>query len=189
MPKIIECVVTTVNARGEAHLAPLGLIEEGDDWILAPFRPSTTLRNLEENPRATASFLDDAEIFAGLVTGKKDWPLEPVAGWPAPRLAAALAHAPLAVARVVTDEVRPRFYCAKRAPVAHRPYSGMNRAKAAVLEACILATRLSMLPRDKIATELAYLQIAVDKTAGAAELAAWRVVTEKIDAHLRNSSS
>ena len=60
----------------------------------------------------------------------------------------------------------------------------MNRAKAAVLEAAILATRVHMLPREKIVSEIAYLQIAIDKTAGAAERAAWDRVMEKIKGHL-----
>jgi hypothetical protein len=59
----------------------------------------------------------------------------------------------------------------------------MNRARAAVLEAAILATRLDMLPREKIESELAYLQIAIDKTAGEAEREAWDMVKAKIDAH------
>jgi uncharacterized protein len=189
MPMIRECVVTTVDASGAPHLAPLGLIEDGAYWIVAPFRPSTTLRNLEAVPRATASFIDDARIFAGCVTGRKDWPLVDVADWPAPRLEAALAHARLEVVRIDADETRPRFFCRMSAIATHRPFLGMNRAKAAVLEACILATRLAMLPREKIATELAYLQIAVDKTAGPEELDAFGLVKEKIDAHLRNVAS
>ena len=42
MPLIREAILTTVNALGEPHLAPLGLIAEGEGWILAPFHPSTT---------------------------------------------------------------------------------------------------------------------------------------------------
>ena len=53
-----------------------------------------------------------------------------------------------------------------------------------MIEAAILATRLYMLPREKIEREIAYLQIAVDKTAGAAEREAWDWVMEKIAAHL-----
>jgi len=49
-----------------------------------------------------------------------------------------------------------------------------------VLEAAILATRVHMLPREKIETEIAYLKIAIDKTAGAAERAAWDLVMKKI---------
>jgi hypothetical protein len=181
MPLIRECVVTTLNAAGAPHIAPLGLIEDGDHWIIAPFRPSTTLANLETTPKATASFIDDAEIFAGFVTGQRDWPLVAVEAWPAPRLEAALAHAELEVERVVADEQRPRFFCAVRRIETHRPFLGMNRAKAAVLEAAILATRLHMLPREKVDNEIAYLKIAIDKTAGATERAGWERVMEKIN--------
>jgi len=182
MPLIRECVVTTLNASGEPHLAPLGLIEDGEHWIIAPFRPSTTLANLEQTPKATASFIDDAEIFAGFVTGKRDWPIEAVSDWPAPRLAAALAHAELEVTRVEPDELRPRFVCAVRRIENHKPFLGMNRARAAVLEAAILATRLHMLPREKIEREIDYLKIAIDKTASDAERRAWDRVMEKISA-------
>ena len=183
MPLIRECVVTTLTAAGEPHLAPLGLIEDGDHWIIAPFRPSTTLSNLEARGQATASFIDDAEVFAGFVTGRRDWPLAAIEGWPAPRLDCALAHAELEVARVAADEQRPRFFCAVRRIESHRPFLGMNRARAAVLEAAILATRLHMLSRAKIDSEIAYLKIAIDKTAGAAERAAWERVMAKIAAH------
>ena len=182
MPLIRECVVTTLNASGEPHLAPLGLIEQGEHWIVAPFRPSTTLDNLVKTPRATASFTDDAEIFAGFVTGKRDWPIKAVPDWPAPRLAAALAHAELEVCRVEADDVRPRFVCAVRRIKNHEPFLGVNRARAAVLEAAILATRLRMLPREKIEREIEYLRIAIDKTAGEAERRAWERVMEKISA-------
>ena len=185
MPLIRECVVTTINASGEPHLAPLGLIEDGEHWIIAPFRPSTTLVNLEKTLKATASFIDDAEIFAGFVTGKRNWPIETIADWPAPRLAAALAHAELEVIRVEPDELRPRFVCAVRRIENHKPFLGMNRARAAVLEAAILATRLHMLPREKVEHEIEYLKIAIDKTAGDVERRAWERVMEKISAGAR----
>jgi hypothetical protein len=40
-----------------------------------------------------------------------------------------------------------------------------------------------MLPREKIDSEIAYLRIAIDKTAGAGERAAWDRVMAKISAH------
>jgi hypothetical protein len=188
MPMIRECIVTTVTPNGDAHIAPLGLIEAGDYWIIAPFRPSATLRNLEEIGKATANFVDDVRIFAGCVTGKKDWSLVELADWPAPRLSAALSHAELEVVRVEPDDLRPRFFCRVTKIESHRPFLGFNRAQAAVVEAAILATRLNMLPREKIEKELAYLQIAVDKTAGAAEREAWDAVTAKISAHLKTTA-
>jgi len=66
--------------------------------------------------------------------------------------------------------------------VTHAPFLGFNRAQAAVIEAAILVSRLDMLPRNKIEQEIAYLQIAVGKTAGAAEQEAWQWLIERIAA-------
>ncbi|ALL69858.1 DUF447 family protein (plasmid) [Paraburkholderia caribensis MBA4] len=63
----------------------------------------------------------------------------------------------------------------------HAPFSGFNRAQAAVVEGAILVSRLFMLPADKIDREMAYLQIAIDKTAGPDELAAWQWITAAVE--------
>jgi hypothetical protein len=173
MPMIRECVVTTIDATGHLHVAPLGLIQEGDNWIIAPFRPSATLHNLKSVPFATANYVDDVRIIAGCLTGRRDWPIVDVSGHPVPRLAAALAHGELKVVRVEEDERRPRFHCSVSRVAMHAPFRGLNRAKAAVVEAAILVSRLSMLPRDKVDSEIAYLKIAIDKTAGPEEQEAW----------------
>ena len=52
-------------------------------------------------------------------------------------------------------------------------FPGFNRAQAAVIEGAVLVSRLGMLPRDKVETEMDYLQIAIDKTAGPLEQEAW----------------
>ena len=83
-------------------------------------------------------------------------------------LEGALAHAELAVDHVEEDELRPRFHCRIVHEGNHAPFKGFNRAQAAVIETAILASRLHMLPREKIERELGYLQIAVEKTAGPA---------------------
>ena len=54
MPVIRETIVTTASAEGRAHLAPLGIIVEGAEFVLAPFRPSTTLENLRAVPFAVS---------------------------------------------------------------------------------------------------------------------------------------
>ena len=182
MPLIHECVVTTLTQDSKPHIAPLGLIEDGENWIIAPFRPSTTLTNLYSCNNVTASFTDNALIFAKLVTGNCNIPLLPISSWPAPRLADALGHAELEVIDIVEDDLRPRFICKVRRIETYQPFLGMNRARAAVLEAAILSTRLNRLSREKIDQELAYLKIAIDKTAGPIELEAWRLVLEKINA-------
>jgi hypothetical protein len=62
----------------------------------------------------------------------------------------------------------------------HAPFRGLNRAKAAVLEAAILVSRLSMLPREKVDNEIAFLSISVEKTAGPEEREAWDWLMEAV---------
>ena len=47
----------------------------------------------------------------------------------------------------------------------------------------MLVSRLHMLPMDKIESEMNYLQIAIDKTAGVAEHEAWGWLREAVQAH------
>jgi hypothetical protein len=182
MPMIRETIVTTVNPGGAVHIAPLGIIADEDGWIIAPFRPSTTLDNLRAVPFAVANYTDDVRVFAGCLTGRRAWPTTAANSVPVPRLAGALAHAELAVSRIAEDEQRPRFHCRVVQTISHAPFQGFNRAQAAVIEAAILVSRLQMLPREKVKQEMAYLEIAIAKTAGPAELEAWNWLSEKIQA-------
>lgn len=183
MPMIRETIVTTMSAAGVVHIAPLGIIADGDGWIIAPFRPSTTLENLRAVPFAVANFIDDVRVFAGCLTGRTSWPTTASDRVPVPRLAVALAHAELAVRNVIDDEQRPRFHCRVVHRATHAPFAGFNRAQAAVIEAAILVSRLHILPREKIGSEIAYLETAVSKTAGPAEQEAWDWLMERINAH------
>jgi uncharacterized protein len=182
MPMIREIIVSTLDGVGQVHFAPLGIIADGDGWILAPFRPSTTLDNLRVVPFAVANFTDDVRVFAGCLTGRGGWPTAASEEIAIPRFAGALAHAELAVTYVTEDELRPRFHCRVLRTAAHAPFQGFNRAQAAVIEAAILVSRLRMLPREKVEREIAYLEIAVSKTASAAEEEAWTWLKEGIRA-------
>jgi uncharacterized protein len=179
---IRECIVTTADRGGSVHIAPLGLMAEEEGWVLAPFRPSTTLENLRAVPYAVANYTDDVRIFAGCLTGRREWPLTASIEVPVRRLAGALAHAELAVVNVTEDELRPRFHCRIVQLASHCPFLGLNRAKAAVIEAAILVSRLDLLPREKVEREVEYLRIAVEKTAGPDERQAWGWLMEKIRA-------
>jgi uncharacterized protein len=182
MPLIVETIVTTKNAKGEVHIAPLGLIAEGANWVLAPFRPSRTLDNLREVPFAVASHTDDVRVFAGSLTGRKGWETRPAEKVDGAVLENAVSHWELAVDRVIEDDLRPRFSCRLVRAASHRPWGGFNRAQAAVLECAVLVSRLKMLPVDKVEAELKYLEIAVSKTAGECEQEAWGWLMERIAA-------
>jgi hypothetical protein len=180
---IRETIVTTCSAAGVVHVAPFGLIEQEGGWEIAPFHPSTTLDNLRAVPELVANHVDDVRIFAGCLTGRRDWPWVPSARIRPPRLAAALAHAELRVERIAEDAERPRLFCRVIHRAQHAPFQGFNRAQAAVIEGAILVSRLAMLPRTKIEQEMAHLALAVGKTAGPAEQEAWGWLAQAVRAH------
>jgi len=182
MPRIVETIATTTSASGEAHIAPLGLIEDGEGWIVAPFKPSRTLDNLRVNPFIVASHTSDVRVFAGCVTGRRNWPLVSAAKIKGVYVEGAHAHWELAVDRITEDDERPRFHCRLVHVANHTPWEGFNRAQGAVLELAVVTTRLHMLPPEKIENELKYLEIAITKTAGPREKEAWGWLMEKVEA-------
>jgi hypothetical protein len=159
----------------------MGVRESEGRVILAPFRPSTTLDNVLATGCATVNLSDDVRVFAGCLTGRRNWPTLPCVRTPGVRLDGALAHRELKLAGVEDDAQRPRLYMDVVYEQTHGAFRGFNRAQAAVLECAILVSRLHMLPAEKIDAELEYLAIAIDKTAGPAELEAWSWLLERIE--------
>src|SRR5680860_780472 len=186
---IRECIVTTRGENGDAHVAPMGVHVRDNALIIAPFRPSTTLENLLREGNACINYTDDVRVFAGCLTGRRDWPVHAADHIQGLRLAESLAHAEVEIARIDEDELRPRFHCKVVFEATHAPFRGYNRAQAAVLELAILVSRLDRLALDKIESEIEYLKIAIEKTAGPRERQAWEWLMANIDAHDKRSPS
>jgi hypothetical protein len=173
---IFETIVTTCSQSGRVHVAPMGVRYAGDDVVLKPFRPSATLENVLTTRSAVLNLVDDVRVFAGCVTGRREWPvveLEPPLPWRAVRLEGALNHVMLRLENSDDDPERPTLRMRRSSEAIHAPWRGFNRAQAAVIEGAVLVSRLRMLPREKVEAEMRYLQIAIDKTAGPIEREAW----------------
>lgn len=183
---IFETIITTVNLAGEPHIAPFGVRYQGEHVLIAPYKPSTTLENILATKTATLNITDDVRVFAVALTNRissANIKLTPLranahAGY---RLTHVLSHSELHLIQVKDDTTRSQLMMQKIHTETHAPFLGFNRAQAAVIELSILVSRLHMLPREKIEEELAYLQIAINKTAGERELEAWGWLTEKIE--------
>ena len=65
-----------------------------------------------------------------------------------------------------------------------REFWGFNRAKHAVIEAAILATRLHLIAHDEIAAEFRKLRVIVTKTGGPAETEAMDFLEARLRAEV-----
>jgi uncharacterized protein len=177
---IIETIVTTVDASGSINFAPMG-VEWGDETIvLKPFLETTTFRNLNATGVAVVNLTDDAMLFAQGAISSPQFPSTAATVVKGAVLEAACSWREL---RVVTiDATPPRSRIEAR--VVHRgtrrEFIGFNRARHAVLEAAILATRTHLLPAEQIREEYARLQVVVDKTAGPREREAMDLLTQYV---------
>ena len=182
---IFETIICTVNIDYKPHITPFGVqfegVKENARVIIAPYKPSTTLNNILATKFAVMNMTDDVRVFAGALTGRNDWPLLPINNNMGYRLADCLAHTVLQLLEVRDDETRPQLLMQAINSENHQFFQGFNRAQAAVVELSILVSRLHILPKEKVLAERAYLQIAIDKTAGEREFEAWRWLTEKVD--------
>jgi hypothetical protein len=177
---IIETIVTTVDANGSINFAPMG-VEWGEETIvLKPFLETTTFRNLNATGVAVVNLTDDAMLFAQGAISSPQFPSIPATVVKGAVLEAACSWRELRVVTIDATPPRSRI----EAQVVHRgtrrEFIGFNRARHAVLEAAILATRTHLIPAGQIREEYARLQVVVDKTAGPREREAMDLLTQYV---------
>ena len=190
MPFIRETIVTTINEDGSVKISPLGVHIVGKELHIKPFKPSITLDNIIRHKSGVINYVDDVRVFSGCITKRKmDWGTVEVGSVKNHRLDIACAHTEFSVIDTIKDEQRPTLICKPINEVAHRIFYGYNRAQSAVIELCILVSRLHILDIKKIQDELQYLSIAIEKTAGDKELEAWDWLIEKIDKYIEENKN
>jgi hypothetical protein len=166
---IIETIMTTRDREGRVNIAPMG-VEWGEARIIVkPFLETTTFRNLRDTGVGVVNLTDDVLIFARAAISSPEFPTRPAERVRGVVLEAACSWRELEVLHL--DDTPPRARIETRIVHAgvQREFLGFNRARHAVLEAAILATRTHLLPAQEIRDELRRLQVIVDKTAGPRE--------------------
>ena len=177
---IIESILTSTDPRGAVNFAPMG-VEWGEDVIvIKPFLETTTFKNLEATGVAVVNLTDDVMLFAQGAIANVEFPATAAAVVRGVVLEAACSWREVRVEAL--DATPPRARIATR--VVHhgvqREFLGFNRARHAVLEAAILATRIHLLPPEQIRDEFARLQVIVDKTAGPRERDAMALLSDYV---------
>lgn len=177
---ILEGIVTSCDKSGTVNVAPMGPVVDASmaSLLLRPYKTSNTYRNLKERRCGVFHVVDDVLLLARAAIG--DLPATP------PTFAAkkvdgvvlesACRWYEFEIERFDDTEERTSL----QARVVHagrlRDFFGFNRAKHAVLEATILATRLDFLSREEVLRQFEALRVAVEKTAGPAEREAFALL-------------
>lgn len=188
---ILEGLVTTIAADGTPNIAPMGpLVDvQMQQFVLRPYQTSGTYANLKRTRQGVLHVTDDVEMLARAAVDQLA---------PLPRLMKAKKVEGVVIAeacrwyefRVASlDDRAPRttIACQVVARGRIRDFFGFNRAKHAVLEAAILATRLDFLPAEEVCAEFRRLAVLVDKTAGDQERHAFQFLQEYVAGKLGRS--
>lgn len=187
--RILEAIVTTANEDGTTNIAPMGpLVDEGmQTFVLRPFRTSTTYQNLLRTAAGVLHITDDVLLFARAAVGNLH---------PEPMF---LPDQPLVLADVcrwyrfeivsVDDSSERSVMIAQTTEKGRlRDGFGFNRAKHAVLEAAILATRVQFLPAAELVAEYERLEVPIHKTGGTDEHRAFRLLESFVKQALQSSA-
>jgi len=181
---ILEGIVTTINEDRTPNISPMGpLVDERmTQFVLRPYKTSKTYANLKRTGEGVLHITDDVELMARAAVKQLD---------PLPKLAQAKKVDGVVIAdacrwyefKVATSDDqadRTTIACDIVAQGRVRDFFGFNRAKHAVVEAAILASRLRLLPAEEVCGEFRRLAVLVDKTAGEQERRAFRFLDEYV---------
>lgn len=169
---ILEGLVTTVGSAGQVHLAPMGPRVRADwsGFVLRPFPSSTTFQNLKRTRQGVLHVTDDVGLLARAAVGRapavETIPAAAVEGF---IITDCCRYYEFRVTTLDESQERMHIDCEVVATGTRREFFGLNRAKHAVVEAAILATRLHILPLEEVLADYRKLRVLVDKTGGPAE--------------------
>ncbi|MBO0769732.1 MAG: DUF447 family protein [Solirubrobacterales bacterium] len=181
---LLETVMTTTGTDGVVNCAAMGVRWGEREVAFWPFHGTRTLRNLRAHGEAVVHLTDDVLLFVQSALGRPQ---------PAVRAATEISGSVIEQAshwrELVVSEITPAGARALvRAKVvasgtgAAEP-AGLCRARHAVVEASILASRVRVLGAEHVRAELERLQPLVDKTAGPREREAMAYVREYLADH------
>jgi len=172
---ILEAIITTTNPDGSMNVSPMGPWIENDPsngFELRPYETSRTFANLQERPFGVLHVTDDVMLFARAAIGKLN-ELPPSRSAEKNESAQILNDAcrwyEFKAVYFETSEPRKNIRCEVVAAGRQRDFWGFNRARHAVLEAAILATRVDFIPVQEIKRQFEPLRVNVDKTGGQTE--------------------
>lgn len=179
---ILEGLCTTINADGTLNVAPMGPVvdEELTRFLFRPFQSSMTFANLQRTGCGVFHVTDDVGMIALAAIGQlaelpETFGATAIDGQV---IASACRWYEFEVESIDASEQRSEVTTVIKHVGRLRDYWGLNRARHAILEAAILATRLHLLDHKVVRQELDRLRVIVKKTANESDARVFEQVFE-----------
>lgn len=182
---ILEGIVTTRRLDGTINVAPMGpeIDERHSEWqrlVLRPFPTSRTFQNLRATGEGVFHVTDDVLLMAKATIQDVLPPMVASTTIETSRLQDCCRYYEFRVESFDDSNERGRI----DAKVVHadrvRDFLGLNRAKHAVVEAAILASRIGLLQRDEILARMEELWPLIRKTGGTQEKEAFDLLNRYV---------
>lgn len=187
--RILEGIVTTVSVDESINIAPMGpyVTDDMARLVFRPYQTAQTYRNLKHHGEGVFHITDDVLLLARAALESIEpqpamFPASKVHGYV---IKDACRFFEFRVDSLDDRDERTRIDATVVNQGQMRDFFGFNRAKHAVIEAAILATRTQFLPLDSIAAEFGKLAEIVKKTGGDQEQQAF----EFLECYLTNLMS
>ena len=175
---IIETIFSTVNETGQPNFAPMGVVWGEEELTVRPFRQSRTCHNLLATGHGVANLTDNALAFVQSGLYHAMLPHFPATTVPGVVLQDACSWRELAVVSVAGTAERAEVRCRVVDKGWRRDFLGFNRARSAIIEAAILATRLHLYDPVTVAEALDRYEAIVEKTGDGIEMTAFEMIRE-----------
>lgn len=189
---ILESIVTTINQDGSVNVSPMGPTLNGDlqKFELRPFNTSQTFANLKRNRSGVVHITDDVGLIAQSAIGKLSplpefFPAEKINGQV---IANTCRWYEFQVDYIDENSARTNINCSTLHTGRVRDFWGFNRAKHAVIEAAILATRIDFLPREEIQEQFQRLETIILKTGSDQESTAFELLSGHVGHQIGNNT-
>ena len=191
---IVETIFSTVDKTGQPNFAPMGVVWGEEELTVRPFRQSRTCQNLLATGYGVANLTDNVLAFAQSGLGHVMLPHFPALTVPGVVFQEACSWRELTVIAVTATAERPEVRCRVVGKGQQRDFLGFNRARGAIIEATILATRLHLQDPVVVAEAINRYEVIVNKTGDEAEKTALEYIREFVrrwssDRDNKNSST
>jgi uncharacterized protein len=173
---IIETIVSTLDKSGVPNFAPMGVSLVDEFVMIRPYRNTRTCHNLLSSGHGVVNFSDDALAYVqcGLYhTILQHFPASTIPGIVYQKTC---SWQEMALVSQTGSPERAELLFRVLHKDRHRDFLGFCRAKNAVIEATILATRLDFYDPEIVNRNMNHYSEIVEKTGGAEEKEAFQLI-------------